>query len=1173
MAKLTLDLNNFKASGIYTVEIDASESLTVSSQTLRLVVGFSRKGPFNTPVFIRDPKVARQIFGEIDPILEKKGSFFHRSIETCLATGPVFALNLLSLNNTPTGDKIDYRSYSLDIAQDNSDNSRSLLSSFYNKERFWFADSTYFQAIVNSDVLDQNKLMSFTNLGQRPMSVLIRKANSIKGFDLTARDFYGAGNVPDYVKEFDFISDYFIDVIAIEGDWTDYQTLAIDPVYSVYFNTNGVKTEKIDDFLSDDTVTLIANLTGCIIPDFVDKNGTAQYIETIVNNTTGTTGLFMTMNRDSFDDYENSVYKVDLIGHNLIGTTKDSMNFLSYVSPITDELYYGSYAAVSDELATKEYVAADFNDTTIYVKSVGYSNNASPFFNTVVVPKPRPLFATQEFTLTDYSEIINKLTSNSLIKSYGTDGVTLKNDYVKVHTTNNTGTSLEIVTTNPNKNTTGAGVYGDITITAADELNNTIDVEFGGDSPASLSQYDTVYIHGVNKYYVVDSATAISGTPATCTITLFKDIDTMGTYPEETFYAEWLSEDMQIVESELLNTTVSVCILDDHKDYIANILDSTGTPAIYKLQYVESLSLMKDVTVSGTDYIDVYPGNKLYIEIVNKSIIDGDYLYVDANLSDSNYLSFASVTGNYGLTVKRITQWDDSGLTTPATTLVTMNATNASYTKEGIETDISNPDWLTIATEYGIEDRNTFVAISSATQKIQQNVPLVAGTLNSSKTVFRVAAANATDIEVGQFLVVDDTEDPRLTRVIKKIKVFNASTGYVEYEITVNEPVEITEVSAGSPAIITKYVKRYLPIPAIATNLQFTALSGFEVTASHMPGNDVQLDKILSVLENTNLGTSLADSDLISFRYIVDTFDGGLQPQCGAKTYLTRLAKRRQKCMAIINAPSISKFIESTDPRFTDEPDIELGNPKPILKPEYIASGGNLSLGPSFRFSLPDDANGARFCGVFTPFLKIRENNKTKLVPPAADVSNNFINKFKSGQPYSLVAGPRRGIIGNPKLSGLEYEFLKDDRQYLEPFGLNAIITSKKTPPQIYGNQTAYQKTLTAFNNLHVRDLLITIEEGIEDILSNYVFEFNDANTRLEIRTIVDGYLQNVQSAGGIYEYIVVMDDSNNTREIIDQSIGLIDVGVEPVRGMHKLINRITVLKTGTISSGGFTVA
>jgi hypothetical protein len=1175
MGKLTLDLNKFKASGIYTVEFDASESVTISTQTIRLVVGFSRKGPFNAPVFLRDVKSARKIFGEIDTVLEKKGSFFHRSLETCLQTGPVFALNLLALNNTPEGDKIDYRSFSLSIAENNCDTTRELMASFYNKERFWFPDSSYFQAIVDNDPLNSEKLMSFTNLGQKPISVIVRKSKNIKGFDLTARDFYGSGNVPEYIRDFDFISDYFVDVLVVEGDWTNYSNLSIDPLYSKFFDKNGVKSDKVDNFIADDSVTLVANITGCIIPEFTDKNGVNQFIETLINNTVGTTGIFMTMNKAAFDDYENSTYKVDMIGHSLVDSTKDSMNFLSYVSPITDELYFGSYAAFSDELKSKEYNAADFNAYSMFVKSLPYTNNSSPFFNTLVIPKPKPLFSTQKFTLTHYNELLSKITENSLITSNSYDPLNIDlTSFLKVDSLTNTGVSLEMVLSNPDKNTTTAGVYNDeVTISDADDATNAVTLTFAGDKPATISQYDTIYVKGLNKYYVIDTAVESAPGSGIWDVTLFVKIEDM-TVPSGLFYDSWLPETtlsnpepMRIVETDMNLRAASFCLVNDHLNYMANILDTVGSPVTgYKLEYIESPSLLQQ---SGT-LIYVYPGNKLFTDIKNKSIIDGDYVSLTNAFNSFNYLSFATVTGDYGLSCYKITQWSNSDLTSVPTSFVEIdNYTDVSYTRTGYATKPADADFMALITTMDIADRDYFIAIESGANKIEQMIPVISDSINATKTKFRIASANALDIEVGQYIVVDDLNDPRLTRVIQKIKKTNANTGFVEYEISVNEPIKINEI--GTPAV--KYVDRFLPIPQIANTLQFTALSGFTITTYHTPGTTSQLWKILNVIENTNLGDTLKDKEIISFRYIVDTFGGGLEPMCGPKVILSRLAKNRQKCMALINAPSIAEFIASTDPRFTDEPTPETGNPKPVLKSEYIATGGNLTLGPSFRYSLPDEENGAKFCGVFTPFLKMRENNKDKLVPPAADVSNNFIRKFTSGQPYSIAAGPRRGVISNPKLVGLEYEFLTADREYIEPFGLNPIITTRKTGPMIYGNQTAYQKTLTAFNNLHVRDLLITIEDAIEDVLANYVFEYNDPRTRLEIRTIVDGYLQTVKNSGGIYDYMVIMDESNNTNEIIDQNIGIIDVGVEPARGLQKVINRITVLKTGSIASGGFTIS
>jgi hypothetical protein len=245
-------------------------------------------------------------------------------------------------------------------------------------------------------------------------------------------------------------------------------------------------------------------------------------------------------------------------------------------------------------------------------------------------------------------------------------------------------------------------------------------------------------------------------------------------------------------------------------------------------------------------------------------------------------------------------------------------------------------------------------------------------------------------------------------------------------------------------------------------------------------------------------------------------------------------------------------------------------DPAPLLQARYIADGGNLSLNPSFTFSLPDEDLGAKFSGFFAPFLTIRENNKNLDVPPSPYVSNNFIRKFITGEPYSIVAGLKRGIISAGNLVGLEYDFDIEDREFLEPFGINPIIRKRGIGIVIYGNQTSYQRTNSAFNNLHVRDLLITVESAIEEILNNFVSDFNEDNVRLEIKTLVDNYLTGVRSVGGIYNYLTIMDSSNNTPAIIDQNIGIIDVIIEPARGIHKFINRMTVTRTGGIASGGF---
>jgi hypothetical protein len=428
--------------------------------------------------------------------------------------------------------------------------------------------------------------------------------------------------------------------------------------------------------------------------------------------------------------------------------------------------------------------------------------------------------------------------------------------------------------------------------------------------------------------------------------------------------------------------------------------------------------------------------------------------------------------------------------------------------------------------------------------------------------LFRSVAAAG--LKVGDLLVSTETDlfqtdVNRLTRIIesKKVAVPGSPGNYTIY-VKTDRPIK---VYGGTR------VNKFKQIHSFIDNFKFTYLPGFQIKASHKPnGSDDRIDEILNVLTETNISKTLADRNIITFRYVVDTFDG--QIKTNSKSQLALLAKNRQKCLALINAPSLQKFKESIDPRFTDSPSAT--EPAPLINAKYIADGGNLDLNPSFRFTLPDEDTGAKFCGVFSPFLTIRENGKNFNIPPAAHVSNNFIRKFVTGEPYSIVAGQKRGVLSGSNLVGLEYDFSQEDRDYLEPFGINPIVRKRNIGLVIFGNQTGYQRTNSAFNNLHVRDLLITLEESVEDILANYVFDFNEDSVRLEIKTIVDNYLSGVKNVGGIYNFLSIMDSSNNTPAIIDQNIGIIDIIIEPARGIHKFINRVTVARTGGIASGGF---
>lgn len=1104
--KITLDLSVFKSSGVYTLEFDSSENIILNPQTVRLVVGFSNKGPFNTAVYLPDVKTALAVFGDIDRSLEKKGSFFHRSIFTCLNSGPIFAVNLLNLNNTVTeqgdpdvemgADVARYRAFSVDSAEGNGynattdyasvnsliENQDKLVSSYYNKSKFWFPDPKMLLATMDTSggtLADSKKLFSFVNLSQNPVSIIVKKSLDskipIKGFDITAREYFGANNVPSYIHPYDYISDYFLDVIVVSGNWTDYRNLSLDPVYSAYFTPKGFVKSKIDNFLALNSVNVVLSVTGCFIPDFVDQNGINQDIKVLINNQVGQTGILCAVNDEALDDLETGEYSyLDLVGHHLIDKldnsnpkiSNPSIDFLSYNSPLFSDLVYGrTYFEVADGVSPGLSMVGNGE----FYKSAYYFSRGLP---------------------------------SSLFASYSPLNLESGLPYLQTNISDG----------NPNKST--------ILSTLAAYLTPTFD------------QPGPTYIVGKIVQDISGNLIASSS---------------FDSY-------ELVKLKVESVQTKTIGGSVQLRIRWSHPLFstgdginalVAPYSDTTTAASYYQFGKSDQINLENNAGVYS--YVG-YESSKLYQEYENGVITDGDVVYLDWTGTSKAYVKLSTSIDKDSFKYVRMLTYTDSEFTTT-----------------------TNIGWDTTYTTFATGPSDTIgfekVTVVSLSGNLSQSLDLVSSAtipMTSNEVEISSATASNSGIAVGDLLVCTDLDlfldQYRLTRIMEVRKIATGTPGVYNVRVKTDRPILLYP---GTPPMI----RLFKAVEKFVDNYSFTYLPGFKIKAQHRPnGTDARVDEILNVLTSTNISSALSDPNIITFRYVVDTFDG--QIKTNTKYQLSSLAKNRQKCLAILNAPSISKFMESTDPIFTDAPTAT--NPAPMIDAKYIADGGNLSLNPSFRFTLPDEDLGAKFCGFFSPFITIRENNKNINIPPAAHVSNNFIRKFVTGEPYSIVAGVKRGIISGSNVVGLEYDYSTEDRDYLEPFGINPIIRKRGVGIVIFGNQTGYQRTNTAFNNLHVRDLLITLEDNIETILNNYVFDINEDSIRLEIKTLVDNYLSGVKNVGGIYNYLCIMDSSNNTPAIIDQNLGIIDIIVEPARGIHKFINRLTVARTGGINSGGF---
>jgi phage tail sheath protein FI len=320
---------------------------------------------------------------------------------------------------------------------------------------------------------------------------------------------------------------------------------------------------------------------------------------------------------------------------------------------------------------------------------------------------------------------------------------------------------------------------------------------------------------------------------------------------------------------------------------------------------------------------------------------------------------------------------------------------------------------------------------------------------------------------------------------------------------------------------------------------------------------------------DTVMRDALVDSDMVNYRYFVDTFAGGIQ--ANSKSYISELMQLRQISMAILNPPSQTAFNASINPRFTDSP--TAADPLPQFKVKYINDGGNIGEEPEFLYTLPAEQQGASWAAFYFPYIKILDNDTTKLIPPAALVSNAFVRKFTNGNPFKVVAN-RRGILTSEQfaVSGIEYRLTDGDRGELEAKGINPIIQRKDGTVMVYGNQSGFQTFRSVLNSIHVRDFLITVQTNIEDILRDYVFEFNDDALRLEVSSLIRNYLSNIQNSYSVLTaFDVVFDRSNNPPELVSENASIIDVVLEPTGASSRYINRITLTRGGQPAIGGFT--
>ena len=189
-----------------------------------------------------------------------------------------------------------------------------------------------------------------------------------------------------------------------------------------------------------------------------------------------------------------------------------------------------------------------------------------------------------------------------------------------------------------------------------------------------------------------------------------------------------------------------------------------------------------------------------------------------------------------------------------------------------------------------------------------------------------------------------------------------------------------------------------------------------------------------------------------------------------------------------------------------------------------------------------------------------RFNNQFRYIPCNGDVAGLCVRTSINAYPWFSPAGQQRGILNNAVKLAFNPE--KSQRDQLYSARVNPIITQQGLGTLLFGDKTALGYA-SAFDRINVRRLFLTVEQALQRSADAQLFEINDEITRSNFINIVEPYLSEIQAKRGIYGYLVVCDETNNTPEAIDNNEFRADIYLKPAKSINYVTITFVATRTG----------
>ncbi len=303
------------------------------------------------------------------------------------------------------------------------------------------------------------------------------------------------------------------------------------------------------------------------------------------------------------------------------------------------------------------------------------------------------------------------------------------------------------------------------------------------------------------------------------------------------------------------------------------------------------------------------------------------------------------------------------------------------------------------------------------------------------------------------------------------------------------------------------------------------------------------VDNLVATLAELQAGYSkYAEENTFEIDYILQgpaaTIDGtnsyrNFEAAVAKANFLISIVEQRRDCMAFLSPPRYMCVTQKSANEITTEI---------ATWAQELSSSSYVSIDSGYKYT----------------YDRFRESYVN--VPLNGDVAGTLVYTAYRSEPWFSPAGFQRGQIRN--VVKLPYNPNKGQRDLLYSNRVNPVVTFPGEGTVLFGDKTALGYS-SAFDRINVRRLFLVVERELAKLSKTTLFEFNDDTTRALFKNNVNPFLRDVQSKRGMYDFLVVCDETNNTPDIIDRNEFVADIYIKPARSINYITLNFIATKTG----------